>query len=70
MQQLEATLADITDLERQRDHRQHSLTRLEAARQFQAELQTLVSEGIQQRDRLQEETETRTHKHRHIDTNT
>jgi len=56
LQQLEATLADITDLERQRDHRQHSLTRLEAARQFQAELQTLVSEGIQQRDRLQEET--------------
>jgi len=51
LQALAAQLVDVASLEQQRDRLQTQLSRLEAARQFEGELQTLLTAAEQQRDR-------------------
>jgi len=50
---LEPTVATVPQLEAQRDRLQQQLSRIEAARQFEAELQQLVSQGRAVYDRHQ-----------------
>ncbi|MEM1289979.1 MAG: SMC family ATPase [Cyanobacteria bacterium P01_H01_bin.162] len=53
LQALEQTVAVASDLAPQRDRLQQQLSRLEAARQFETELQQLVSQGRETSDRTQ-----------------
>ncbi|MBE7381141.1 MAG: SMC family ATPase [Leptolyngbya sp. SIO1E4] len=53
LQALTTTVAEIPALEQQRDRLQQQLSRVEAARQFEAELQQLVSQGQETCDRYQ-----------------
>ncbi|MEL6764978.1 MAG: SMC family ATPase, partial [Cyanobacteria bacterium J06607_6] len=53
LQALEQTVAAASDLAPQRDRLQQQLSRLEAARQFETELQRLVSQGRETSDRTQ-----------------
>lgn len=55
---LETAIAEIPTWEQQRDRLQAQLSRVEAAKQFEAELQQLVSSGQIQRDRYQTEADT------------
>jgi len=57
LQALAQTVAEIPDLEQTRDRLQQQLSHLEAARQFEAELQHLVRQGQERRDRHQAQTE-------------
>ncbi len=61
LQALAATLGDIPELERQRDRLQQHLSRLEAARQFEAELQQLVQTGQATCDRYQDQAQAALH---------
>ncbi|MBD3882314.1 SMC family ATPase [Phormidium tenue FACHB-886] len=54
---LEAKIRQISDLEQKRDRLQEQLSRVEAAKQFEAELRQLVSEGEAKGDRHQHEAE-------------
>jgi DNA repair protein SbcC/Rad50 len=53
---LEAAVEQIPELEQRRDRLQEQLSRVEAARQFEAELRQLVAGGIDRRDRQQIQT--------------
>lgn len=55
IQQLEAHIQQIPDLEKKRDRIQEQLSRVEAAKQFEAELHQLVSTGQERHDRYQTE---------------
>ena len=54
---LESPISQIPDLEQKRDRLQEQLSRVEAAKQFEAELRQLVSQGEAQRDRHQSTAE-------------
>ena len=54
---LESAISQIPDLEQKRDRLQEQLSRVEAAKQFEAELRQLVSQGEAQRDRHQSQAE-------------
>ncbi|GAB4230616.1 MAG: SMC family ATPase [Elainellaceae cyanobacterium] len=58
LQRLQASLLPIADLEQKRDRLQEQLSRVEAAKQFEAELRRLVSDGEDQRDRHQLDADT------------
>ncbi len=53
IQALETTILQIPELEQRRDRLQEQLSRIEAARQFEAELRQLVAVGEEKRDRYQ-----------------
>ena len=53
LQTLEKTVAAASDLTQQRDRLQQQLSRLEAARQFETELQRLVNQGRETGERYQ-----------------
>jgi exonuclease SbcC len=53
LQGLAATVQEIPDLEQRRDRLQEQLSRIETARQFEAELRQLVDDSTQQCDRYQ-----------------
>lgn len=53
VQACQATVNQIPDLEQKRDRLQEKLSRVEAAKQFEAELRQLVAEGEEKRDRHQ-----------------
>jgi exonuclease SbcC len=53
IQALHQTIATIPELEQKRDRLQEQLSRVEAAKQFEAELRQLVAEGEDKRDRHQ-----------------
>lgn len=57
IQALEADVSQITDLEQKRDRLQEQLSRVEAAKQFEAELRQLVSDGESRGDRHQLQAE-------------
>ncbi|NJR66474.1 MAG: SMC family ATPase [Leptolyngbyaceae cyanobacterium CRU_2_3] len=57
IQALKAKISQISDLEQKRNRLQEQLSRVEAAKQFEAELRQLVSSGEEQRDRQQAEAE-------------
>ena len=54
---LEAKINQISDLEQKRDRLQEQLSRIEAAKQFEAELRQLVSDGEARGDRHQDTAE-------------
>ena len=54
---LEAKIAQIPELEQKRDRLQEQLSRIEAAKQFEAELRQLVSDGETRGDRHQDTAE-------------
>jgi exonuclease SbcC len=54
---LEASIAEIPQLEQQRDRVQSQLSRIEAARQFEAELRQLVVQAETKREQVQATTE-------------
>jgi len=58
LQTLEAAVATLPAVAQQRDRLQQQLSRIEAARQFEAELQELVNRGKNTRDRHQTEVTT------------
>ncbi|MGD1860408.1 MAG: SMC family ATPase [Leptolyngbyaceae cyanobacterium] len=57
LQELTATVATLPKVEQQRDRLQQQLSRLEAARQFEAELRQLVQRGQTTRDRYKTQAE-------------
>ncbi len=57
LQGLTATVEQIPQVEQTRDRLQEQLSRIEAARQFEAELQQLVSTGDAKRDRYQQDVQ-------------
>lgn len=61
LEALGETLTDLPMLEQQRDRLQQQLSRLEAARQFEAELQQLVDEGQVNCDRHRTQAQTALH---------
>ncbi|GAB4157762.1 MAG: SMC family ATPase [Cyanobacteria bacterium J069] len=53
LQSLAATMANVAEIEQQRDRLQTQLSRLDAARQFEADLQALLRNAKEKRDRHQ-----------------
>jgi exonuclease SbcC len=58
LQAMAASLPDVLGLEQQRDRLQTQLSRIDAARQFESELQALLTTAEQQRDRHQAQSTT------------